>query len=58
MGAVNINSLKMCMAEAEKARAEADTTNLPRVRKRLLRSAEAWDVQAENVRRFAHLRPG
>jgi hypothetical protein len=49
------NPLKVCLAEAAKARAEAKLTTLPNVRDRLLRSASAWDAQATNERRFAHL---
>lgn len=48
-------SLNVCLAEAAKARAEADLTALPNVRDRLLRSASAWDAQATNERRFAQL---
>ena len=47
--------LDNCIAEAAKARIEAEKTNLPRVRERLLRSAEAWDVQAAHERKFAKL---
>jgi hypothetical protein len=49
------NPLDVCLAEAAKARAEAELTALPNVRDRLLRSATAWDAQASNERRFAHL---
>jgi hypothetical protein len=45
----------MCIAEAAKARAEAEATNLPRVREQLLRSAQVWEAQAAMARRFAHL---
>jgi hypothetical protein len=51
-----ITFLETCVAEAAKARAEAERTNLPRVREQLLRSAEAWEAQAASERRFAHLR--
>jgi hypothetical protein len=43
------------MAEADKARAEAEATNLPRVQEPLLQSAQAWEAQAAIARRFAHL---
>jgi hypothetical protein len=49
------NPLNVCLAEAAKARAEAELTTLPNVRDRLLRSASAWEAQATNERRFAHL---
>jgi hypothetical protein len=55
MSSTNFNSLEMCMAEADKARAKAEATNLPRVREQLLRSAQAWETQAAIARRFAHL---
>jgi hypothetical protein len=55
MSSANFNSLEMCIAEAAKARAEAEATNLPRVREQLLRSAQAWEAQAAIARRFAHL---
>lgn len=43
------------LASAKKARAEAEETNLPQVRERLLRSARAWEDQASMELKFISL---